>query len=219
MSILTSILDEISTESISVENEVEIYIRTEDRDQFADLANVTIYQEQYGFKVDKSDTITSGSRHRVRYSIESAAGAELERTYLYCIKMRNEDGTDTELEFTVDDLVYRNFKLLADHRLIKKRYMVPTHLSELNGSMYEVDVFQNKECPWVKIDLELPTGVILSEGTLGRIKKSIHERFKGIEEYLVVTPDDKLNGTVSANTAHKLMDTYAVEVGPFIKES
>lgn len=133
--------------------------------------------------------------------------------------MRNEDGTDTEVEFHVDEIVYRNFKLLAENRLIKKRYMVPTHLSELNGSMYEVDVFQNKECPWVKIDLELPTGVILSEGTLGRIKKSIHERFKGIEEYLVVTPDDKLNGTVSANTAHKIMDTYAVEVGPFIKES
>lgn len=211
---LDRLLKNISTEAVAIENEVEVFVKTTNVDQFKALATIKTYQEQYSFKVDKTEDNTSDSRHRIRYSIEEVAGAELDRSYIYCIKMLNEDGTDTEIEFPVDELVYRHFKLTAQRRMIKIRYTIPTLLTGV-----EVDVFVNGKSPWVKVDIELDAKSIVSDELVKQILTTFKSTFTDIEEIIVVTPLDRVSGTKDYKLTRKFMDQYAVELGPFIKES
>lgn len=220
MNLLSELVKEMSLESSEIENEIELYISVTDPKDLEKVAVRKEYQEQYGFKVPKSDTNTSESTHRIRYTITDDLQGNQETTYVYTFKMRQEDGTSLETNADVSEEVFRAFKLTADNRMVKRRYVVPANLAVVEGVMFEVDVFLSPDCKWVKVDVELPADVVLDATAIEDIQeKAILAIAHDHSDRVLVTPQDKAERNDRAKHAHEIMQEYAIELGPFTKES
>lgn len=128
------------------EIEFQIYGKMVDQSQLTGAASVE-KQEQWSFKIPKTDSNASAAVVRVR-SINSG------EQYIRTTKTKSPDGGDIEVEAVSSKDEFDQFALFADQGMIKDRYTFP-----VGKFVYEVDVFANTQgqyFPYVKIDLEIP---------------------------------------------------------------
>jgi len=140
------------------EREYEIYGRVDDLPAMQAAAKRKEYQEQWGMPCDFGKDVGIFGSIRVRMTREN----DNEPVYTQTIKAKADDGSDeNEMEISID--TFNLFSRLVPNGLLKTRYFFP-----LEGTDYElqVDVFHDadgKQCNVVKIDLEVPEGVNVSE--------------------------------------------------------
>lgn len=146
---LVSLESLVADGSTELEREYEIYGTVEDPAVLL-KAERTEYQEQWGLP-------THTGSIRVR---ETRQGDKT--VYTQTIKIKTAEGNE-ENEMEVSEETFNIFKRLVPNGLLKNRYFFPIPDSKL---VLEVDVFQDLEgnvCPDVKIDLEVPAGVDISQ--------------------------------------------------------
>ena len=115
------------------------------------------HQEQWMIKVPKTDDNAGSGTMRVR--MEHGYG-ETPR-YIFTTKAKSADGHNVEHEVPTTKDHMDLMKVLADKGMVKTRYTFPITGTQL---VWEVDVFTDEEglaAPYVKLDLEVPQGVIL----------------------------------------------------------
>lgn len=140
------------------EREYEIYGRVEDLAAMQAAATRKEYQEQWGMPCDFGKDVGIFGSIRVRMTRKN----DDEPGYTQTIKAKADDGSDeNEMDISID--TFNLFSRLVPNGLLKTRYFFP-----LEGTDYEleVDVFHDadgKQCNVVKIDLEVPEGVSVSE--------------------------------------------------------
>lgn len=147
--LLVSLESLIADGTTVLEREYEIYGSIEDL-SVLETAERKEFQEQWGLP-------TNTGSIRVRKTIKGD-----ETQYTQTIKIKGAEGND-ENEMDVSEETFLMFKRLVANGLIKTRYFFPVPNSEL---VLEVDVFQDLEGkPFneVKIDLEVPEGMDISQ--------------------------------------------------------
>lgn len=214
---LTALLvtnDHYSTESTATENEIEIYVFKPDLELVTKSFISKEYQEQYGLFVPQDKHRSVASSHRVRYSIKyDSNGEDVETKYEYTMKVRQEDGTSSETNLVADRDMFNRFKLASDNGMQKTRYNVSAKLNEEQGAVFEIDVFP--QTPWVKIDLELPEDVdITDEEIITNLKTYIST----YEDLVIVRPADKAANSPAAKKCKEIMNKHAILIGPFTVE-
>ncbi|MCY1286151.1 hypothetical protein D9M68_17960 [compost metagenome] len=143
-----------------VEREYEIYGTIEDTGVLA-AATGTEFQEQWGMPCNEGAEYGIFGNIRVRKTTKGENEVEHTQT----IKVKEEEGND-ENEIEIGEATFDIFKKLVPNGLLKTRYFFPVPDSEL---IFQVDVFQDTngvQCMKVKIDLEVPEGVVIDQVTL-----------------------------------------------------
>lgn len=141
------------------EREYEVYGRVDDLAAMQASATRHEYQEQWGMPCDFGKDVGIFGSIRVRMTRQGDDG---EVSLTQTIKAKADDGSD-ENEMDISQATFDLFSRLVPNGLLKTRYFFP-----LEGTDYEleVDVFHDangKQCNVVKIDLEVPEGVEVSE--------------------------------------------------------
>jgi CYTH domain-containing protein len=122
-------------------------------------AQSALHQEQWMIKVPKTDDNAGSGTMRVR--CEHGYGES--PRYIFTTKAKSADGHNVEHEVPTTSDHMELMKVLADKGMVKTRYTFPIAGSQL---VWEVDVFTDEEglaAPYVKLDLEVPVGVILDQ--------------------------------------------------------
>jgi CYTH domain-containing protein len=122
-------------------------------------AQSATHHEQWMVKVPKTDDNAGQGGMRVR--MEHGYG-ETPR-YIFTTKAKTSDGHNVEHEIPTTRDHFELMQVLADKGMVKTRYNFPIPNSTL---VWEVDVFTDEEgmaAPYVKLDLEVPQGVILDK--------------------------------------------------------
>lgn len=141
------------------EREYEIYGRVDDLAAMKAAASRSEYQEQWGLPCNAGVDAGVFGNIRVRMTREGDDG---EPKYTQTIKVKKDTGND-ENEMDISAGTFEIFSRLVPTGLLKTRYFFP-----LEGTDYEleVDVFHSpdgKQCPVVKIDLEVPEGATVDQ--------------------------------------------------------
>lgn len=198
-----------SSHVVNDENEVEIYLHGIDQSTLADKAIHTEMQTQYGLFSVKTERNACASSHRVRETISTQAG-ETTTTYEHTFKLHMADGKKPEHTVEIDREGFDMFRLAADSGMTKRRYLIPAGLELHPQVMFEVDVFADTD--WVKVDVELPEGVVVDKSTL---IQRVDEVFPGYTDIIIVSPSDKAKKNEVALRAMSVMDKNGVLKGPF----
>lgn len=130
-----------------------------DRPEELKSAQSATHHEQWGVKVPKVDGNAGQGQMRVR--MEHGYG-ETPR-YIFTTKAKTADGHNIEHEIPTTKDHFDLMQVLADQGMVKTRYNFPIQGTQL---VWEVDVFTDEEglaAPIVKLDLEIPQGVILDK--------------------------------------------------------
>ncbi|MCK9234768.1 MAG: hypothetical protein M0R77_00475 [Gammaproteobacteria bacterium] len=146
---------ETISEGTSVERELEIYALLDDLSVLTQ-ADAVEQQEQFSI-VPVIGEGHKGST-RVRKTINKDG-----TTFIHTTKVRQTDGSNLETEEETTEDMFNAYKALANDGLIKDRFFFPVKGHDL---LWEVDVFpqdNGEYAQWVKIDLEIPEGVVLKE--------------------------------------------------------
>lgn len=177
---------ESSFESGNMEYEIEVYLKGFDFEQIRSMASSHEGQEQWGAYIPKSDNNASFGSLRVRKTIHPDGESE----YEFCTKTDGGPNGKVEEPDPVRPAQLEQFKLFCDQGLIKTRYKVPGKFEDGVEFVWEIDLFTNKRgelVDWAKIDIELkeprPGGLNVSEIPFTH------------EEVLVITPEEKAEGT------------------------
>jgi hypothetical protein len=190
--------EEASFEASGMEYENEIYISGYDLNQIVTTATYHEGQEQWGIFVPKSDQNASSGSIRVRMTEHEDASVVYEQT----TKTDAKEKGKLENERPSDEVMFGQFKLMADQGLIKMRYVIEAQTRDGEPFKFEVDIFRNGKgevVPWAKIDAELPDGYELTPEEI----PFTHD------ELIILTPAMKVDRQAEVNKkVAKLYETY-----------
>mgnify|MGYP001584911874 CR=1 FL=1 len=153
--------EEASFEASGYEYENEIYITGYDLKEIVSQSTSHEGQEQWGLFVPKTDQNASSGSIRVRM-IEPEVGDVF---YVQTTKTDAAEKGKLENERPSDEVMFGQFKQMADQGLIKMRYVIEAQTRDGDPFKFEVDIFRNARgeiVPWAKIDAELPDGYELT---------------------------------------------------------
>lgn len=223
MTCTNSLLDKLisslpSLEASQNETEIEIYVLRPDLDTVSKICFSREHHVQYSLYVDKSSERTSACNQRVRETIHYTPSSDDPEVYYdYTMKIRQEDGSDTESTFDIDLDFFKQFSLVADRLMTKMRYFVPIKIDGYPGAHLQVDQFTHQqEEAWVKIDLELPRGTGEKQISREQVVDAVNSVIPTYDELLVVFPRDKIDGDeAAAKRAKEIMQLHGIVEGPF----
>lgn len=198
-----------ASQIVADENEIEIYLDGVDVQSLVPKSIKTELQTQYGLFSNKSDKNACASSHRVRETILTEQD-ETTTAYEHTFKLHLDDGKKPEHTVVIDREGFDLFRRAADSGMIKTRLSIPAMLAEYPNVIFQCDVFKNTS--WLKVDLELPPGVTLTDDIL---MPAIDAVFVGYTDIIVVRPSDKAAKSPAATRAHSVMQKGGVLTGPF----
>lgn len=183
----------------SLETEITIFTKIVD---LAQLSTLTDFEDHEQLEA----RLITGGKVRVRKTTKSEGN-----NFALTLKTPSQAHGATqnnESNVPITDAVFENFRVIANQKWLKRRYRVPVQKTvitlngknstsiQIDGLMYEVDVFKDSENRWVewaKIDLE--TDVLL---------KALKKQYPTLKEF---------------NLTIKLGKLPFRHTGAFIKES
>ena len=157
--------EEQATGKANFEREYVFYAKLTDSSILEQASHVES-QEQWTFKIDKTDKNHCSGQIRIRRTDDNG-----KVSYVQTVKtpMKPLEGDSARSDATVPDAsqnmlevaidasedAFKQFKMIADQGMIKTRYTFPIEGTELK---FEVDVFHlpnGEKSQWVKVDLEV----------------------------------------------------------------
>jgi hypothetical protein len=159
----TVALEEQATGEAFEEIEYVFYARLPETVQVPKGWGYSEHQEQWEFKIPKTDLNGGQGGIRVRKTQRINIRGKVPPEYVITTKVRKPDGSNTEVAVPTTEDNFEQFRVLSDRGMIKNRYefaipddAVPPGVG--TKLRWEVDFFLKPDgtfFPWVKLDLEV----------------------------------------------------------------